>query len=121
MSESETLQGRIPSLATDAERRAALDQAFDYRGDVTIETSDGQTVQGYVFDRRSDQPDPIVRIMPNDGGERIEIRYALIERLTFSGRDTAAGKSWETWLKNYAEKKARGESTDLHPDSLEED
>ena len=38
---SETLEGSVPAMATPAERNAALDQAFDYRGDVTIHTADG--------------------------------------------------------------------------------
>ena len=107
-------------MATPAERHAAMDQAFDYRGDVTIHTADGQVIQGYVFDRRSDPPDPYVRIMPADGRERLAVRYADITALAFSGRDTAAGKSWETWVKKYHEKKARGESANLHPDALDE-
>ena len=40
--------------------------------------------------------------------------------LAFTGRDTAAGKSWEAWMKKYAEKKAAGESNiGLHPDEEE--
>jgi len=30
------LEGYIPSLATEEEVRAALEKAFDYRGDITI-------------------------------------------------------------------------------------
>ena len=29
--------------------------------------------------------------------------------LAFAGRDTAAGKSWEAWVRKYWEKKAAGE------------
>jgi len=48
------------------------------------------------------------------------VSYAEIAALAFSGRDTAAGKSWEAWMKKYAEKKAAGEKDlSLHPEALE--
>ena len=102
----ESIEGTVPSVATPQERRAALDKAFDYRGDVTIRTRDGRDVQGYVFDRRSDAPQPYVRIIPTDSDERIRIPYDLIVGLRFSGRDTAAGKSWQAWVEKYKQKKA---------------
>lgn len=115
-----TLEGAVPSLATPAERDAALDQALDYRGDVTIHTTDGRVIEGYIFDRRSDVPEPYVRLIPKDDSHRLKILYKEIARLVFSGRDTAAGKSWETWLKKYHEKKAKGEKASLEAESLDE-
>ena len=45
---------------------------------------------------------------------------ADIAALAFTGRDTAAGRSWEAWMKKYAEKKAAGEKDlSLHPEMLE--
>ena len=32
----------MPALASVAERNAAMDDAFDYRGDITITTRDGK-------------------------------------------------------------------------------
>jgi hypothetical protein len=40
--EHENLEGWVPSLATEEEVRAALEQAFDYRGDLTITLKSGQ-------------------------------------------------------------------------------
>ncbi len=117
---STTLHGSCPPLTSQQERIAAMDEAFDYRGDVTIHTVDGQAIQGYVFDRRTEADQPYVRLIPTGSTERVSIGYAQIARLEFSGRDTAAGKSWETWVKKYQEKKARGEAANLHPDSLDE-
>ena|SRR5688572_17490599 len=107
----EQLEGWVPDLASEAELRSALDKAFDYRGDVTIALRDGTTVEGYVFDRRSAATlaDSIVRLIPKDRDDKVLVRYADVARVTFSGRDTAAGKSWETWVKKYNEKKAAGE------------
>jgi len=119
----ENLQGWIPPLATDDEIRLALEKAFDYRGDVTATLKDGRTIEGYVFDRRADGPSLAqcaVRLLPRDGGGKVSVLYAEIARLEFTGRDTAAGKSWETWVKKYVEKKQAGESNiRLEPEKLD--
>jgi hypothetical protein len=119
----EQLEGWIPSLASDDEIRAALEKAFDYRGDVTITRRDGSKVEGYIFDRRtaSTLKDSVVRLYPRTSNEKVSISYADIAALAFTGRDTAAGKSWEAWMKKYAAKKAAGEKDlSLHPEPLEE-
>jgi hypothetical protein len=119
----ENFEGWIPPLASDEEIRTALEKAFDYRGDVTITRKDGSRVQGYVFDRRCDGeklPDCMVRLLPVEGDEKISISYAEIARLEFTGRDTAAGKSFETWVKKYKERKAAGEKNlRIDPEPLE--
>jgi len=121
--ERETLQGWIPSLASEEELREALEKAFDYRGDVSITRKDGAKFEGYIFDRRSGKnlESSFVRLLPKDSNQRVKISYAEIAALAFSGRDTAAGKSWEAWVKKYWEKKASGgENLSLQPESLEE-
>src|ERR1700724_1328976 len=118
----EKLEGWIPQLATDEEIRVALEKAFDYRGDVTIIRKDGSKIEGYLFDRRRDATlkDSVVRLYPKNANEKISISYADIAALAFTGRDTAAGKSWEAWMKKYAQKKAAGEQDlSLHPAPLE--
>ena len=114
----DSLEGLVLELASPAERQKALDQAFDYRGDVSIHLADGQVIEGYIFDRRGGD-EPCVRLMPTAGSQTVQVDYAQITRVTFSGRDPAAGKSWETWLKNYYEKKTRGEAANRHPDPLD--
>ena len=113
---------RIPQLATEEEIRGALEKAFDYRGDVTITRKDGSMIEGYLFDRRSAATlrESSVRLYPKNSSEKISISYADIAALAFSGRDTAAGKSWEAWMKKYAEKKAAGEKNiALEPEPLD--
>ena len=95
-------QGRMVDAADPQVLRAAIDLAFDYRGDVTIKLeSTGQTIEGYVFDRGSKTAsgDDAIRVLPADGGPRTTIRCDDIAELRFSGRDTAAGKSFDTWIK----------------------
>jgi len=118
----ETLEGWIPDLAAPDELRAALEKAFDYRGDVTVTCKDGTKVDGYIYDRvaGSTLENSFVRILPRDTNNRVRIPYANIAALTFSGRDPAAGKSWEAWVRKYWEKKGLGGvGASLHPESLE--
>ena len=120
--EREQLEGWVPELASDAEVREALEKAFDYRGDITITRKDGSKVEGYLYDRRSGSSlaDSIVRIMPSDRGARVNIAYSDIAAIAFSGRDTAAGKTFDAWVKKYWEKKAAGEKNiQLAPEALE--
>jgi len=117
----EKLQGWIPELATAEELRSALEQAFDYRGDVLITHKDGSSIEGYIFDRRTGKTlaDSFVRLLPKDGGARISLPYADIAALAFTGRDMAAGNSWEAWVRHYWEKKSAGESDiSLEPQKL---
>src|SRR5882757_8405428 len=97
--EREQLEGWVPELASEAEIREALEKAFDYRGDITITRKDGSKVEGYLFDRRSGSSlnDSFVRIIPTNQQTKVNVSYADISALTFSGRDTAAGKTFEAW------------------------
>jgi len=107
----EKLEGWVPELAAEEDVRQALEKAFDYRGDVTITRKDGSKVEGYVFDRRTGKTlaDSAVRLFPKDSDRKISIAYSDIAALAFTGRDTAAGKSFEAWVSKYWEKKAAGE------------
>ncbi|MDE3110370.1 MAG: hypothetical protein KGL02_10565 [Acidobacteriota bacterium] len=116
------IEGWIPDLARPEELRKALDTAFNYRGDVTITRKDGSKIEGYVFDRRTGATleNSVIRVMPKDTDEKLSIAYSEIAALAFSGRDTAAGKSWEAWVRQYWKKRAAGEKDiALHPESLE--
>jgi len=123
--EHENLQGWIPQLATEADIRAVIEKAFDYRGDVTItrknKDNDASQVTGYLFDRRvaPTLENSIVRLMLASG-ERPAIPYSEIAAIAFTGRDTAAGKSYEAWVKKYWEKRAKGEKNiSIEPEALE--
>jgi hypothetical protein len=107
----EKLEGWVPEMAGEEEIRQALEKAFDYRGDVTITRKDGSKVEGYIFDRRTGKTlsDSSVRLFPKDADQKISIPFSEIAALAFSGRDAAAGKSFEAWVRKYWEKKAAGE------------
>lgn len=117
----DNLQGWIPPLATDDELRDALEKAFDYRGDVTITRKDGSVVEGYLYDRRraANLQQSLVRVLPANGTPRVSIPYSEIAALAFSGRDTAAGKSWEAWVRKYWQKKSTGEKPEIEAEKLD--
>jgi hypothetical protein len=120
--ERDQAEGWVPELAGEEELRQALERAFGYRGDVLITRKDGSRIEGYVFDRRRGQnlSDSAVRVLPKDGGPKVSICFAEIAGLAFTGRDMAAGKSWENWVRQYWERKAAGEKNiSLKPEELE--
>jgi hypothetical protein len=116
-------EGTTAPLGNDAEVRAAVEAAFDYRGDVSLRLKDGRAFEGYIFDRRADRENLAqctLRFTPRDASEKIIIRYSDLAHLAFTGRDAAAGKSFETWVKKYAQRKAAGEANiRLEPEKLD--
>ena len=118
----ESVEGWVPQIATESELREALEKAFDFRGDITITKKDGGKVDGYIFDRVTGATldTSFIRVLPRDSNQRVKISYAEIAALAFSGRDPAAGKSWEAWVRKYWEKKSSGAGNlSLQPESLE--
>jgi hypothetical protein len=121
-SEHQELEGWVPSLASDDDLREALEKAFDYRGDVTLTLKSGERIEAYIFNRHSGTTltDSFVQYFTPSASEKRKVSYAEIARLEFSGKDRAAGKHWEDWLKKYNEKKAAGEKNiALMPEALE--
>jgi hypothetical protein len=120
--EREQLEGWIPALASDDEVCEALEKAFDYRGDITLTLKDGGIVTGYLFDRRTGTTleNSIVRLMPTAERTKVTVPYSEIAAIAFSGRDTAAGKTFEAWVRKYWEKKAAGEKNiQIEPERLD--
>lgn len=116
-------QGLVVKADDPAQLDRAIEMALDYRGDVTIgRRSGGNPVSGYLFDRTpaTSTREATVRVVPGDGGERVTIPLADIESVTFTGRDTAAGKSFETWMRNYVDSKLAGESANIFAEPLDD-
>jgi len=104
--------------------RDIIERAFNYRGDVTIRRrAPKPPIEGYVFDRvfKPRESDSTVRIICKADGSRCTIPLVEIESIDFTGRDTAAGKSFETWVRKYIEKKTRGEAASIQSEALEDD
>jgi hypothetical protein len=120
--EHEKLEGWVPALANENDVRMALEKAFDYRGDVTLTLKSGERIEAFVFNRHTGQSlaDSFAQYYTPSAQEKRRISYAEIARLEFSGKDRAAGKHWEDWIKAYNERKGAGEKDiALHPEALE--
>ena len=118
----ENLEGWVPTLANEDDLRVALEKAFDYRGDVTLTLKSGEKFEAYIFNRQTGATlaDSYVQYFTPSAPEKRKVSYADIARLEFSGKDRAAGKHWEDWVKKYNEKKAAGEKNiALLPDKLD--
>ncbi len=116
-----TLQGLIATQGDTRALIAALEQAFDYRGDVTLTLASGAAVTGYIFDRvTTDSLDTsTVRLLPADGGAKISVRYRDIAKLEFTGKDAAHGKTFENWMKRYVEARTKGQKASIESESLD--
>jgi hypothetical protein len=116
------VQGLVAESSNPARLEAVIALAVDYRGDVTIvRKSDGATIEGYVFDSGRRDGHVFLRVVPRASNERIRIAADDIARLELTGRDTAAGKSFDTWVKKYIQKKLAGEEASIHSEPLAEE
>ena len=73
--------------------------AFEYRGDVTLHLDDGSSTEGYVANLSPES----LHLWMRGETTTVEIPRQRVVRVELTGRDTASGKSWETWVKKYQE------------------
>ncbi|MAJ47797.1 MAG: hypothetical protein CBC35_11110 [Planctomycetes bacterium TMED75] len=116
----EASQGMTLQLGDVRQTRAALELTRDYRGDTTIHLKSGESLSGFVFDVEGVSLDDLaLRLdLPQDS-QRKSILASQISHIELDGRDPAAGKSWEKWVKRYAEKKLAGQSASIESESLD--
>jgi hypothetical protein len=120
--EQQNLEGWIPTLAGDEDLRQALEKAFDYRGDVTLTLKGGERFEAFIFNRQTGASlaESQVQYFTPNAPEKRQVSYAEIARLEFTGKDRAAGKQWEDWVRKHRERKAAGEKgIALHPEALD--
>ena len=120
--EHENLEGWVPELANDDELRAALEKAFDYRGDVTLTLKSGERIEAFIFNCQTGPTlaDSFLQYFTPSSPAKRKVSYEDIASVEFSGKDRAAGKHWEDWVKAYNAKKAAGEKNiGLAPDKLD--
>jgi Zn/Cd-binding protein ZinT len=102
--------------------RLALGKALDYRGDVTLTLKNGERIEAYIFNCQTGPTlaESFLQYFTPNAAEKRKVSYADIARVEFSGKDRAAGKHWEDWVKAYNVKKAAGEKNiALVPEALE--
>lgn len=98
----ESLEGWAPELCTADELAQVVDLAFDYRGDVTVVLRDGRERVGFVANRDRHVGRPFLEMFDVAGDLPVTIRYADIHTIRFTGKDTAAGKSYAAWIERKA-------------------
>lgn len=94
-------EGRNIQPSDEKELHEAVNRAFDYRGDVTIQLKSGDQLIGYVFDRHEDVPQPYLKLFLPNRHEPHIVFYQEIAGVVFSGEDTAFGRSWENWAQKW--------------------
>ena len=72
-----------------------LRAAIDYRGDTTLQLKDGTQIEGFVFNLTDD----VLQLFPADSLEVKKVALNDLKSISFSGQDTAKGKSWDDWQK----------------------
>ena len=118
----EQLEGWTPDLETEADLAKALEKALDYRGDITLTLKSGERIEAYVFNCQSGPTlaESFLQYFTPSAPEKRKVSYADIAGVEFSGKDRAAGKHWEDWVKAYNERKAAGErNIALAPEALD--
>jgi hypothetical protein len=98
------LESWEPAVGVEVSLEDIVERAFDYRGDVTVVRQDGSEVIGYLFNRNAEVARRFVQMFDRAGEGPLTIPYAEIRTIRFTGKDTAAGKSYEAWLRRKTER-----------------
>lgn len=88
----------MPELGEELTLAQVIDLAFAYRGNTTVVKADGGAMEGYIFNRNRDAPEPFIQMFDVAGNGPFKIFYSEIQTIKFTGKDTAAGQSWQAWL-----------------------
>jgi hypothetical protein len=105
-----SLEGAVFTFQSETDRVEAIDKAFDYRGDVTLTLSNQQVLEGYIFNRDPKAMPPRIELFVKGSETAQVIPYADIEAISFTGKDTADGKSWDAWVnKKESERQAEAD------------
>jgi len=85
-----------------------IETAFDFRGHVTIKLKNGQTVEGYLFNRQFTDPklkeDNYIEVMLKGSADKVKYSISEVLAVEKTGEDFAAGNSYEDYLKKKADK-----------------
>jgi hypothetical protein len=102
-----SLEGWVPEIDAACPLPRVVELAFDYRGNTTVVMRDGREIEGYVFNRDADATVPYLQMFDLEGAGPITVPYVEIRTIRFTGKDTAAGNSYEAWLRKREQETAR--------------
>ena len=70
-----------------------VEAAYDYRGYVTVKFKNGETLEGFVFNREFSNPklkeDPFIEMFPKDKDERKRYPISAIQSIELTGENCA--------------------------------
>ena len=71
---------------------AQIDEAFDFRGHVTISFKDGKTVEGYLFNRELAPMKDVayIEVIAKDSDSRLRFPADSVKSVIKSGKDFAS-------------------------------
>lgn len=84
------------------ELETQIEAAFDFRGHVTLTLNDGDTIEGYLYNRDLRAVEPFVEVFVKNSDERRRLAVGKLKSVALSGEDCAAGKAFEDYKKNKA-------------------
>jgi hypothetical protein len=112
--------GHVADRSDPIRLSAALLAAVDYRGDVTLILTDETSMEGYLFNLNGEPETGSFELMIKSQDSPLQIEANTIQAIDFTGRDTAEGKSFDTWIQKYVAKKMAGEQASIECESLDE-
>jgi len=84
------------------ELQQQIEAAFDYRGHVSVILASGKTVVGFLYNRHFENgpgtDDGFIELFLAGSGEPCQLAIADITTVALTGKDEAAGKSYQDWL-----------------------
>jgi hypothetical protein len=84
---------------TPGELSRLIEEAFHFRGDVTLHLRSGECIEGYLFNRDAWAERPYLQMYIEGRSDPRRILYSDVKAVRFSGEDTASDKDWEAWAK----------------------
>jgi hypothetical protein len=111
-STEQTLEGWAPVVGEGTSLEDVIDRAFDYRGDVTVLFHDGGRIVGYLFNRNAEASEPFIQMFDRAGNGPFTVAYAKIATIRFTGKDPAAGRSYEAWVRRKGERPSDDAASD---------
>ncbi|MDD5303670.1 MAG: hypothetical protein PHS14_11250 [Elusimicrobia bacterium] len=71
---------------------AQIDEAFDFRGHVTVSFTDGKTMEGFLFNRELApmKGEAYIEMIPKDGDQRLRFPAATVKSVAITGKDFAS-------------------------------
>ncbi|MBI5247661.1 MAG: hypothetical protein HY923_10805 [Elusimicrobia bacterium] len=78
--------------AVSKEVAAQIDEAFDFRGHVTVTFTDGKTIEGFLFNRELApvKGEAYIEIIPKDKDDRLTFPAATVKSVAITGKDFAS-------------------------------